>query len=187
VAAPALASDAIVSVNVSRVIEVGYRGRKIRTGIFKSPVSGCVAVHHLGLNGDTQADLRVHGGLDKAVYAYAAEHYDFWEFEMSIRYPFGQFGENLTVTGVAEDRVRAGDVFRAGGALFQVTGPRFPCFKLGIRMGDQKFLKRFLESGRSGFYLRVLEEGDVSAGDLFELVETRESQPTIRALVAQYR
>ncbi len=161
----------VVSVNVGRPRQVPWRGRMVETGIFKEPVDGRVAVTRLGLAGDEQADLRVHGGPDKAVYAYPAEHYPRWEAELGRELPFGSFGENLTVEGLpAEDELAIGDRYRAGSALLAVTQPRLPCFKLGIRLGDQGMLKRFLRSGRTGCYLRVLEEGEVAAGAPLELV-----------------
>jgi MOSC domain-containing protein YiiM len=150
----------LVSVNVSLPKLVEFRGQAVSTSIFKEPVGGRVLVRRLSLEGGWQADLRSHGGLNKAVYAYPLEHYARWSEELgrdNLR-P-GQFGENLTVEGLTEDAARLGDVFRVGGALLQVTQPRYPCFKLEIKMGDPLFPRRFLASGRTGFYLRVLEEG----------------------------
>lgn len=161
----------ILSVNVSMPKTVAGPSGPVETGIFKTPVAGAVAVRTLHLDGDGQADLRFHGGVDKAVYAYPAEHYAYWKDELlRDAMPYGLFGENLTVEGVLERDACIGDTFRAGGAMLQITQPRVPCFKLGIKMGDPKFVKRFLESRRSGFYLRVLEEGPVAAGDVFERV-----------------
>src|SRR3954470_17197009 len=165
-----------VSVNVSLPRPVEFRGQTVSTSIFKEPVAGRVLVRRMSLEGDWQADLRSHGGLNKAVYAYPLEHYAPWSQELGrddLR-P-GQFGENLTVEGLTEDTARLGDVLRVGGALLQVTQPRIPCFKLGIKMGDPAFPRRFLASGRTGFYLRVLEEGEVGAGDSVELVERADS------------
>jgi MOSC domain-containing protein YiiM len=162
----------LVSVNVSLPKLAEFEGRAVSTSIFKEPVSGRVLVRRLSLEGDWQADLRSHGGLNKAVYAYPLEHYAWWSRELGrddLR-P-GQFGENLTVEGLTEGAARLGDVLRVGGALLQVTQPRYPCFKLGIKMGDPRFPRRFLASGRTGFYLRVLEEGEVAAGDTVELAE----------------
>ena len=162
----------LVSVNVSLPRLAEFRGQAVSTSIFKEPVAGRVRVRRLSLEGDWQADLRSHGGLNKAVYAYPREHYARWSQELGrddLR-P-GQFGENLTVEGLTEDAARLGDVFRVGGALLQVTQPRYPCFKLAIKMGDPRFPRRFLASGRTGFCLRVLEEGEVGAGDAVELVE----------------
>ncbi len=163
-------SARLLSVNVSRPKEVLYRGRRIRTGIFKQPVEGRVALRRENLDGDAQADLRVHGGPDKAVYLYTGENTRYWEAQLGRELPFGQFGENFSVEGMPEDRVHIGDIFRIGGASIEVSEPRAPCFKLGLKMGSPQFLKPFLESGRTGFYARVLEVGEVGAGDAITLV-----------------
>src|SRR5262249_2371294 len=155
---------------------VEFRGQAVSTSILKEPVGGRVLVRRLSLEGDWQADLRSHGGMNKAVHAYPLEHYARWSQELGrddLR-P-GQFGENLTLEGLTEEMVRLGDVIRVGSALLQVTQPRYPCFRLGIRMGDPLFPRRFLASGRTGFYLRVLQEGEVAAGDALELVERSEA------------
>lgn len=162
----------LLSVNVSLPKPVEHDGEIVWTGIFKEPVPGRVALRRLNLDGDRQADLSVHGGDDKAVYAYPVEHYDHWRRALARELPFGQFGENFTVSGMLEEMTSIGDAYRIGTAVVQVTQPRVPCFKLGIRMGDRRFLKPFLASGRTGFYLRVLEEGEVGAGDAIELVRT---------------
>lgn len=159
----------LLSVNVSLPKPVEHMGEIVWTGIFKEPAPGRVALRWLNLDGDGQADLAVHGGVDKAVYAYPVEHYDHWRRELGKALAWGQFGENFTVNGMLEDLVSIGDIYRIGTAAVQVTQPRTPCFKLGIRMGDRRFLKPFLASGRTGFYLRVLEEGEVGAGDPIEL------------------
>jgi MOSC domain-containing protein YiiM len=156
----------IVSVSVGLPREVAWEGETVRTSIFKAPVPGRVRVLPLNLDGDGQSDLSVHGGREKAVYAYPSEHYSRWRAELpGMELPFGIFGENLTVEGLLEDEVRIGDRFRAGTAEFVVTQPRMPCFKLGIRFGRSDIIRRFEESGRSGFYLSVAREGDVMAGD----------------------
>jgi len=161
----------VVSVNVSLPHTVAGPSGPVETGIFKTPVEGRVTVRTLNLDGDGQADLRFHGGADKAVYAYPVEHYAYWKTELQREaMPHGLFGENLTVEGALESEVCVGDTFRAGTALVQITQPRVPCFKLGIKMGDAAFVKRFLRSRRSGFYLRVVEEGAVAAGDAFDRV-----------------
>jgi MOSC domain-containing protein YiiM len=160
----------LASVNVALPRAVSYRGRRVWTGIFKEPVSGRVRARFLNLEGDQQADLRVHGGRDKAVYAYGRENSRYWEERLKREMPAGQFGENLTVEGMPEDEVRIGDRYRIGTALVEVSEPRSPCFKLGVKMGSPAFLKDFLESGRTGFYLRVIEEGEVGAGDGIETV-----------------
>lgn len=169
----------ILSVNVGRPRELLYRGRTVRTGIFKSPVEGRLAINRLNLVGDEQADLSVHGGTDKAVYAYTSENYAYWEQELTRALPFGQFGENLTVEGMPETDVSIGDVFQMGSAVLQVSQPRTPCFKLGLKMGSPRFLKAFLESGRTGFYLRVLEEGEVGAGDDIEALSADPGHVTV--------
>jgi MOSC domain-containing protein YiiM len=160
-----------------------HDGAVVPSGIVKAPVAGRVHVGRTNLAGDGQADLTVHGGPDKAVYAYPAEHYPRWAEELGrddLR-P-GHFGENLTVEGLDEDDVLIGDRFRMGTALLEVSQPRIPCFKLGIRMGDPGFLKPFLQSGRSGWYLRVIEEGDLAAGDAIAREGRGDPQVSIRAL-----
>ena len=162
----------LISVNLGRPREVLHNGRLVNTGIFKFPVDGPVWLGRLNLAGDGQADLRVHGGEDKAVYLYPSEHYAFWTGELGRKdFLPGQFGENFTTGGLLEDKIGIGDVFRVGTAQVQVTQPRTPCFKLGIRMGDDQFPARFAAANRTGFYLRVLEEGRVTAGDAIERIE----------------
>jgi len=143
----------------------------VTTGIFKEPVEGRIKVGTLNLDGDRQADLSVHGGPSKAVYAYPAEHYDFWRDEFpGAPLPWGMFGENFTVEGLREDRVNIGDRFRIGSAELMVTEPRLPCYKLAAKFGRDDIIKRFLNSGRTGFYFAVLREGEVGAGDDIELL-----------------
>ncbi len=174
----------ILSVNVSLARVVPHRGGVVSTGIFKQPVRSRVHVGTLGIEVDEQADLRVHGGPKKAVYAYSSEHYAFWRGELPGReLPWGFFGENLTTTGLWEEDVHPEDRFRVGSALLAVTKPRFPCYKLGIKFGREDIIDRFLRSGRSGFYLRVLEEGEVGVGDLIEPVHGEPNTPTIADLV----
>jgi MOSC domain-containing protein YiiM len=161
----------VISVNVGIPQEIRWKGRRIRTCIFKEPVSGPVAVHRLHLEGDQQADLRVHGGEDKAVYVYPAEHYDFWRAEFPERkLPFGWFGENLTTEGLLETELSIGDRLRIGTAEFQVTTPRVPCYKLEAKFERDDMIKRFLASRRSGFYLKVLQEGELSADSQVEIL-----------------
>lgn len=171
----------LLSVNVGRPRPVPYRDNVISTGIYKEPVAGPVWVRRLNLEGDGQADLKVHGGEHKAVYAYPSEHYAFWARELGRDdLVHGQFGENLTVEGLLEEWVNIGDVFRIGRTLLQVSQPRSPCFKLGIRMGDAHFPARFTAANRTGFYLRVLEEGQVAAGDAIDLVKRAEGSISVR-------
>jgi MOSC domain-containing protein YiiM len=161
----------VVSVNVGRPRQVAWRGELVSTGIFKEPVAGPVRIAGVNLAGDEQADLTVHGGRDKAVYAYPAEHYPLWQEELGRELPWGSFGENLTVEGMPlEDGTAVGDRWRVGTAELVVTQPRLPCFKLGIRFGDPGMVKQFLASGRSGYYLRIATEGAVQAGDPIELL-----------------
>lgn len=159
----------VLSVNVGLPREVQWRGRPVTTGIFKEPVAGPVPIRALNLDGDGQADLRVHGGPDKAVYAYPSEFYELWRRERpELDFAWGRFGENLTTEGVVDDEVSVGDRFRVGTAELVVTQPRLPCFKLGIRMGRDRFVTEFLERGLLGFYLSVAREGEVEAGDPIE-------------------
>lgn len=162
----------LISVNVSKPRDVAYRGKMVRTGIFKEPVKGRVWLRKLGLDGDGHGDPAVHGGIDKAVYAYPIEHYEHWRRELGRdELPFGQFGENFTVKGLLEEEVHIGDVFQIAGAQVQVTQPRVPCFKLGLKMECSTFPKHFLASERSGFYLRVVAEGDVGVDDRIERIK----------------
>ncbi len=179
----------LLSVNVSLPKEVSHNGKTVRTSIFKETVDGRVMVRRLNIDGDDQADRRVHGvGFDMAIYAYPVEHYAFWEKELDREgFPHGQFGENLTVSGLSEDVVRVGDVYRVGGTLLQVTQPRLPCYKLAMRMEEgTDFPARFQQTGRMGFYLRVLEEGEIGAGDSLELIERDESSVTIAEFIRVY-
>ena len=159
----------VVSVNAGLPREVVWKGRAVRTGIFKDPVEGRVAVRALNLDGDRQADLTVHGGVSKAVYVYPSEHYAYWREELpGVELPWGMFGENLTTEGLLEGAVGIGDRFRIGSAQVVVTEPRMPCYKLGLRFRRDDVIKRFLASRRTGFYLAVLNEGEVEAGDRVE-------------------
>jgi MOSC domain-containing protein YiiM len=156
-----------ISVGLPRAVD--YQGRPILTGIYKAPIAGLVAVTPLGLDGDGQADLKNHGGVDKALCVYTQENYRFWERELGLpELPFGQFGENLTVTQMPDEAVHIGDVFGIGEIVVQVTQPRVPCHKLGVRFGLPQLPARFLPSGRCGFYLRVLQAGRIRAGDAIE-------------------
>jgi MOSC domain-containing protein YiiM len=161
----------LISLNTGLPRDVTWHGRTVTTGIFKRPVEGRVALRALNLDGDRQADLTVHGGAYKAVYCYPIEHYDFWrrslpEQELSM----AAFGENFTTSGLGEDTVHLGDRFSVGSAEVVVTQPRLPCYKLGIRFQSDRMVKRFLASGRTGFYVSVSREGDVCAGDDISLL-----------------
>jgi len=155
----------VVSVNVGGVRTVEWYGRAVTTGIWKAPVAGRVAVRGVNLDGDDQADRRVHGGPDKAVYAYAVEDYAWWSRELGRDMEPGTFGENLTVEGVDLGALVIGTRWRVGSTELEVSQPRQPCFKLGIRMGDAEFVERFDDAARFGAYFRIVREGDVGAGD----------------------
>jgi MOSC domain-containing protein YiiM len=162
----------LVSVNVGRPRIVNWKGTQVSTGIFKDPVQGPVEVKKLNLVGDRQADLSVHGGTDKAVYAYPAEHYPYWRNELpEADLPWGVFGENLTTEGLSEDTLFIGDRLRVGSALLVVTQPRVPCYKITIRFNRDDMIKRFIASHFSGFYFAVLEEGHLAAGSTVEIVD----------------
>ena len=156
----------LISTNVGLPRAIEWRGKQVTTSIFKDPVAGRLAVTRLNLEGDQQADLTVHGGNDKAVYAYPSEHYAWWRGELpGVPLPWGSFGENFTTEGLLEGAIHIGDRLRIGSAEFCVTEPRMPCAKLGIRFGRPEIVKQFLQSRRSGFYLSVTREGEVGAGD----------------------
>ena len=177
----------IVSVNVGRPHDVLWRGELIKTSIFKTPVAGPVGVRRLNLDGDEQSDLTVHGGVEKAVYAYPSEHHAFWRHELSLDdLPWGSFGENLTLEGLMETDTRIGDRLRIGAAEFVVTKPRLPCFKLNLRFDRGDMVKKFMRSGRTGFYLAVAEEGTVTAGDPVILLDRDQSAPSIADVLQQY-
>ena len=175
----------LVSVNVGKPREIGkVRGNSVESAIHKMSVMGPVAVKKLNLEGDEQADLTVHGGEDKAAYAYPSEHYTYWKEKFPGRaMPWGMFGENLTIQGLMEADVHTGDRLLIGSAEFVVTQPRLPCFKLGIKFGTNEMLKWFLESERTGFYLGVSKEGQIEEGDAISLIKTNEPSDTIEYLV----
>ena len=161
----------VVSVNVGMPREVLWKGMTVQTGIFKQPVEGPVRISKSNLAGDGQADLTVHGGEEKAVYAYPAEHYAYWRQELpEVPFSWGMFGENLTTEGLSEESLFVGDRLGIGAAVLQVSQPRVPCYKIALRFGLDDMIKRFLLSGRSGFYFSVLEPGHVSAGQGIEVL-----------------
>ena len=170
----------LVSMQVGRPRTVRWRGKAVSTGIYKEPVAGRILLHRFNLDGDEQADLTVHGGPDKAVYVYPSEHYPFWQTEFpGMQLPYGIFGENFTTEGLDERSVHIGDQFRIGGAMVEVTQPRMPCYKLGIRFGRPDMPKRFHASGRCGFYLAVLREGEVGAGDVWERIARNDRKVSV--------
>lgn len=177
----------ILSLNVGKPREVEWQGRTVLTSIYKSPVAGRVRVDRLNVEGDQQSDLTVHGGFDKAVYAYPSEHYPLWrEEDPDLDLPWGAFGENLTTEGLSEETVHIGDRLRAGSVEFVVTQPRMPCFKLAIRLDRPAIGRPFLQSRRTGFYLAVLQEGEIAAGDPIEIVGRDEQGVTVSEIVSLY-
>jgi MOSC domain-containing protein YiiM len=177
----------LISVNVGMPRQVPWKRRTITTGIFKEPVSGPVMLRTLNLEGDKQADLSVHGGADKAVYAYPVEHYEYWRGEFpDMQLNWGMFGENFTVQGLREEEVNIGDRFRIGDDVVMVSEPRLPCFKLAVKFGRDDIVKRFLASRRTGFYLRVIQEGLVKAGDAIERLSRDAHQITVTDITRVY-
>ena len=164
----------MVSVNVGRAAPLETGGGAVLSAIVKLPVDGPVAVRGVNLEGDDQADRRVHGGPDQAVYAYASEDTAWWAAQLGRPLAPGVFGENLTLAGVDVSGARIGERWRVGSTELRVAGPRVPCFKLGARMGDRRFLKRFLRAGRPGAYLAITQEGELQAGDAVEVVHRPE-------------
>jgi MOSC domain-containing protein YiiM len=177
----------IISVNVGLPRDIIWQGKTVTTGIFKDPVEAPVMLRTLNLDGDKQADLSVHGGVDKAAYAYPAEHYDYWRDELpGMDLPWGMFGENFTTEGLLEESVRIGDRFRIGEAEAIVTQPRLPCYKLGIKFGHADMVKRFLASRCTGFYFAVLRDGIVGVGDAIELISRDEENITVADITRVY-
>jgi MOSC domain-containing protein YiiM len=175
----------LVSVNVGIPRNVTSYGKPVKTGIFKSPVAGRVKVGKLNLEGDGQADLEVHGGPNKAVYAYPSEHYGYWQREFpDMELPWGMFGENLTLHGLLEDRAHIGDHIQIGTAKLMVTQPRLPCYKLGIKFQKDDMPERFLKSRRTGFYFAVVEEGELGAGDAVELLDIEPNRISIADILS---
>lgn len=173
--------------NAGEPREVDWHGRTVRTSIWKAPLQGRVRVHRLNVEGDRQSDLSVHGGAEKAVYAYPSEHYEYWGRELpGTGLAWGAFGENFTTEGLREEDVKIGDHLRVGSAEFLVTQPRMPCYKLGVRFGRDDMVKRFLKSGRTGFYLAVSREGEVVSGDRIEFVSRSDHDVTVADISALY-
>jgi len=176
----------VVSVNVGRPKALIIGDHSVSSGIIKTPISGSVRVRTLNLDGDAQADLSVHGGIDKAVYMYPSEHYPFWQQALGQDLPWGAFGENLTVTGLLEQSVNIGDRFRIGTAVLSVSQPRLPCFKLAGKFQRDDMIKRFLDSRRTGFYARVVQEGELQADDSIVVLQTEPPRVTICEITDLY-
>jgi len=177
----------VLSLNVGLPREVTWQGKRVTTGIFKEPIQERVMMRTLNLDGDQQADLTVHGGVSKAVYAYPSEHYNYWRSELpGMDLSWGMFGENFTTEGFLEDAVYIGDRFRIGETEVMVTEPRMPCYKLGIKFGRADIIKRFLASRRTGFYFGVMREGMVGAGDDVELIEREQQEISVADVTRLY-
>jgi MOSC domain-containing protein YiiM len=177
----------VLSVNIGLPRKVVFNGQIVTTSIFKDPVNGPIMLRNLNLDGDRQADLTVHGGIDKAVYSYPEEHYDYWRNQfpnMDLRW--GMFGENFTTEGLMEDAVNIGNKFKIGSAKLVATQPRMPCYKLGVRFGRMDIIRRFMASGRSGIYFKVLQEGQIEAGDKIKIIRKDENNVTVKDIVRLY-
>jgi len=177
----------VLSVNVGLPKKVLFNGQTITTAIFKVPIRGPIALRKINLDGDKQADLTVHGGVDKAVYSYPAEHYGYWsKLFPNADIVWGMFGENLTTEGLIEDTVNIGDQFQIGSAKIVTTQPRMPCFKLGVRFGSMEIIRKFLASGRPGIYFGVLKEGEVQTGDRIEITKRDKNNVTVGDIIRLY-
>jgi MOSC domain-containing protein YiiM len=177
----------VISVNVGMPKEIVYDGRAIQTGIFKSAVTGRIPVTALNLKGDGQADLTVHGGPSKAIYAFPSEHYAFWRDELpEISFNYGMFGENLTTEGLLEHELNVGDRLCVGSAELMVTEPRLPCYKLNLKFGREDIVKRFLQSRRTGFYFAVHREGTIGAADQIEILSRDANGVTVADITRLY-
>jgi MOSC domain-containing protein YiiM len=177
----------VLSVNVGLPRKVLFNGQTITTAIFKDPVKGPVMLRKINLDGDKQADLTVHGGVDKAVYSYPTEHYDYWRKQYpNIDIIWGMFGENFTTEGLMEDTVNIGDQVQIGSAKLVATQPRMPCYKLGVRFGIMEIIRRFLSSGRPGIYFKVLKQGEVKTDDKIEIIEKDKNNVTVKDIVHLY-
>jgi MOSC domain-containing protein YiiM len=176
----------VVSINVGLPKRLRTDHGVTRSGIVKSPVSGPVKVSTLNLEGDRQADLRVHGGVDKAVYAYPSEHYAFWQEKLGVPLSWGAFGENLTIAVLEESSVSIGDEFGIGTAVFVVSQPRLPCFKLAAKFRNDEIIKLMLDSRRTGFYLRVVREGVIESGDSIVKLQQQAERLTIHEITDLY-
>ena len=176
----------VLSVNVGGVREFEYNGRPAKSAIWKSPVSGRIRVRGVNIDGDTQADREAHGGPDKAVYAYAIEDVKWWETQINQSLPYGVFGENLTTEGIDVNNSLVGEHWEVGTVVLEVSEPRVPCWRLGVRMNDKLFPRYFTEALRPGTYLRIITEGDVAAGDEIKVIERPDHNLTIRDVFRIY-
>ena len=170
----------IISTNLGERKEIDWKGTKVTTGIFKHPVNRPIFLDVEIVKEDTICDRKHHGGIDQAVYGYSLKHYDFWKEKYPhLDFDYGMFGENLTVDDLNETQLHVGDTFKVGECILEVTKPRQPCMKLGVRFGDMKVVKQFWKTSMSGVYFKILQTGNVQAGDTFELLEKHSENPTI--------
>src|SRR5262245_6543422 len=176
----------VLSVNVGLPRAFAYNGRRARSAIWKSPVAGRVAARGVNLVGDDQADRRAHGGPDKAVYAYAGEDLSWWAQELGRPLQYGELGENLTTEGIEVNRARVGERWAIGTTVLEISEPRVPCWRLGVRMSDPLFPRRFTAALRPGAYLRILVEGEVGAGDEIQVLERPDHELTLRDILRIY-
>ncbi len=180
------ANARVLSVNVGRPREFDYNGRPAKSAIWKSPVAGRIAARGVNLEGDDQADRKAHGGPDKSVYAYAIEDLRWWEEQLGQSLQYAEFGENLTTEGIAVNDALVGERWGIGTAVFEVSEPRIPCWRLGVRMNDQGFVRRFTEAMRPGTYLRIIVEGAVGAGDEIRIIERPAHDMAVRDIFRIY-
>ena len=177
----------VVSVNVGMPRDAMWKGLPVWTSIFKESMNGPVMINKLNLTGDSQADLSVHCGPDKAVYGYPSKHYEYWREQVAgAKLSCGAFGENLTTEGLSESTLCIGDRLKIGSAVLVVTQPRMPCYKLNLRFGRDDMIERFLVSERTGFYLSVLQTGDVSAGSKIEILQRDPNRVSVTDVVRLY-
>src|ERR1051325_1165190 len=176
----------VVSVNVGRTRHFEYEERAVQSAIWKNPVTGRIAARGVNLDGDEQADRRAHGGPDKALYAYAIEDTRWWEQQIGQPLSHGNFGENLTTEGIDVNNALIGERWEIGTTVLEVSEPRVPCWRLGARMTDQLFPRRFTEALRPGPYLRIVVEGDVGSGDAIRVVERPDHDLTVRDVFRIY-
>lgn len=173
----------IHSVNVGKVETHVWQGKSVETGIFKYPVEGVLPIAKMNVEGDSQADLKHHGGVDKAVYAYAREHYMYWEKALNKTLEYGVFGENLTTGGLLDESVSVGDQFKMGSTILMAIQPRIPCYKLSLRFNDTQMTKRFMEAQKFGIYFRVIKEGEIQKGSSILLIEKATTNLSIQDVV----
>ncbi|SNR17384.1 MOSC domain-containing protein [Tenacibaculum jejuense] len=176
----------ILATNIGERKEIDWKGKKVTTGIFKYPTNQPIYLNVEEVKGDSICDREHHGGIDQAVYAYSVKHYDYFkELYPDLKWEYGIFGENLTLDDIEETKVHVGDTYKVGEVILEVTKPRYPCMKLGVRFNDMKIVKQFWNTTKSGVYFKVLKTGEVKKGDLFELIQTDTTKPTIADIYLQ--